>query len=178
MHGKNSTKTVLRTAAACVAVLVCVMLQITVFPYLRFFGCIPDITAACLICLSLFENEKTVCLLAVFSGVVLHSLGTWGISYYPLLYLLAVCLCLILSNFFFKNGFLSVMSTAACTFLAEGILTAVFLMSDGAAYTDAFTGAVLPQFAYSLVCTAVLYPLCRLHGAVFGMRRKTDYYEE
>lgn len=178
MHGKSSAKAMFRTAMAGIAVLLCVMLQITVFPYLRFFGCIPDITASCLICLSLFEKEKTVCALAVASGVILHCLGTWGISYYPLLYLLAVCLCLILSNFFFKNGFLSVMTAAFCTFIAEGILTAVFLMSDGAAYTDVFVGAVLPQFAYSLFCTAVLYPLCKLHGAVFGMRRKNGYYEE
>ena len=60
MHGKSSAKAMFRTAMAGIAVLLCVMLQITVFPYLRFFGCIPDITASCLICLSLFEKEKTV----------------------------------------------------------------------------------------------------------------------
>ena len=178
MRVKSSKKTAARTVMSIFGAFICVMLQLTVFPYLRFFGCIPDITASYFICLSLFENEKTVCVLAVCAGVVLHSLGTWGISYYPLLFLLAVCLCLVLSNFFFKNGFLSVMCTASCTFVTEGILTAVFLMADGASYTDVFTGAVLPQFAYSLFCTAAVYPFCRLHGAVFGMRRKTDYYEE
>ena len=178
MYGKNSTKTVLRTVISCLAVFVCTQLQVCVFPYLRFFGCIPDVTAACLICLTLFENEKTVCVLAVCSGVILHSVGTWGVSYYPLLYLFAVCLCMVLSNVFFKNGFLSVMTAAVCTFAVEGILTSVFLMSDGASYADAFTGAVLPQLAYSLACTAAVYPLCKLHGIVFGIRRKADYYEE
>lgn len=178
MYGKNSTKAVIRTVCSSFGVLICAMLQVSVFPYLRFFGCIPDITAACLICLALFENEKTVCILAVCAGVVLHSLGTWGISYYPLLYLLAVTLCLIFSSVFFKNGFLSAMCTAVCVFIAEGILTAVLLLSDGAMYADVFTGAVLPQFAYSLICTAAIYPLCKLHGTVFGIRRKIDYYEE
>lgn len=178
MHGKNITKTVCRTVLSCIGVLFCALLQVCVFPYLRFFGCIPDVTAACLLCLALFENEKTVCVLAVGAGVVLHSLGTWGVSYYPLLFLTAVCLCMVLSNVFFKNGFLSVMTAAVCTFVAEGILTTVFLMSDGASYADAFTGAFLPQLAYSLVCTAAIYPLCKLHSFLFGVRRISDYYDE
>lgn len=178
MYGKNTAKTVARTVLSCLGVLVCALLQVSVFPYLRFFGCIPDVTAACLLCLTLFENEKTVCVLAVCSGVILHSLGTWGVSYYPLLYLLAVCLCMVLSNVFFKNGFLSVMTAAACTFIVEGVLTTVLLMSDGASYADSFVGAFLPQLVYSLVCTAAIYPLCRLHGFVFGVRRISDYYEE
>ena len=178
MYGKNITKTVFRTVLSCLGVLACALLQVSVFPYMRFFGCIPDITAACLLCLSLFENEKTVCVLAVCSGFVLHSLGTWGVSYYPLLFLAAVCLCMVLSSVFFKNAFLSVMTAASFTFVAEGVLTTVFLMSDGASYTDAFVGAFLPQLAYSLVCTVAIYPLCKLHGFVFGVRRRSDYYDE
>jgi hypothetical protein len=84
---------------------------------------------------------------------------------------------MVLSNVFFKNRFLSVMTAALITFVAEGVLTSIFLMSDGASYADT-TGAVLPQLVYSLVCTAAVYPLCRLHGSVFGIRRKADYYEE
>ena len=178
MYGKNTARTVARTVLSCLGVLTCALLQVSVFPYLRFFGCIPDITAACLICLALFENEKTVCVLSVCAGVVLHSIGTRGVSYYPLLYLAAVCVCMVLSNVFFKNRFLSVMTAALITFIAEGVLTSIFLMSDGASYADTFTGAVLPQLVYSLVCTAAVYPICRLHGSVFGIRRKADYYEE
>lgn len=85
---------------------------------------------------------------------------------------------MVLSNVFFKNRFLSVMTAALITFIAEGVLTSIFLMSDGASYADTFTSAVLPQLVYSLVCTAAVYPLCRLHGSVFGIRRKADYYEE
>ena len=178
MYGKNTTKTVFRTVLSCLGVLLCALLQVSVFPYLRFFGCIPDLTASCLLCLSVFENKKTVCVLAVCAGVVLHSIGTWGVSYYPLLYIFAVCLCMVFSNVFFKNVFLSVMTAALCTFIVEGILTTVFLMADGASYADAFMGAFLPQLAYSLVCTAAVYPLCKLHGFVFGVRRKSDYYDE
>lgn len=177
MHGKYEIKGKLRVIICFLAVFFAAMCQMSVFPYLKFFGCIPDITAASVICLAAYENEKTVCVLSVCAGFLLQSLGMEGVSYYPLLFLFAAALCLFFTRDLFHNRFVAVLCTAFCVYTIESIAS-VIILSGKASYADIFTAVVLPQFVYSFVCTLAVYPLCKLHGAVFGIKRKSDYYEE
>lgn len=177
MHGKYRAKGILRVSACSIAVFVAAMCQMSVFPYLEFFGCIPDITAAVLICLAAYENEKTMCILAVCAGFLLHALGTGGVSYYPLLFLSGVALCLFFTRDLFHNRFTAVICTSLGVYIAESVVTGL-LLSAKAPYSYIFTGVILPQFIYSFVCTLAVYPLCKLHATIFGIKRKAEYYEE
>lgn len=172
MIGTVRIKSVIRVCISSIAVFVTAMLQMCVFPYFRVFGCIPDALGALLICLALFEDERVSCILAVCGGFILQAAGTGGVSYYPLFYLIAVSVTMAISYGVFESRRISAVTSGAVCFIAEGLISCIMA---GGTFAQAFIYTFAPQLLYSLACMIPAYGFCKLHGALFGTRRKINF---
>ena len=65
-----------------------VLLQTSFFGFYRVFGAVPDLTLVVILCTGLFLGEKAGGLVGLFGGILLESLGSFGIVLLPLLYFL------------------------------------------------------------------------------------------
>lgn len=169
---RKRIKSVVRVTVSSCAVFVAAMLQVCVFPYFRIFGCVPDALGALLICIALFEDERVTCILAVCGGFLLQCIGTSGVSYYPLFYLLAVSVTLFISYAIFESRRISALLAGVMAFILEGLLSCV--MASGA-FLDAFVYTFFPQLLYTLACMIPAYLFCTLLGKLFGTRRKINF---
>ena len=65
-----------------------VLLQTSFFGFYPIFGAVPDLTLVLVLSAGLFLGEKTGGLVGLFGGILLESLGSFGVALLPLLYFL------------------------------------------------------------------------------------------
>lgn len=174
MTQKNRIRSVFGVCVISAAAFVTALSQLSVFPYLKISGCIPDALCAFLICASVMYEGRIACILALAGGFILQASGCGGVSYYPLLYLAAVCFVPTLYRRIFKNGFVAVSVGGLCVFTVEAVIITVMEALNSARLGYSVIHMFIPFVLYSMGCLVLSYLYCRLHGLIFGARRITD----
>ena len=174
MTQKNRIRAVLGICVISAVAFITALSQLSVFPYLKISGCIPDVLCAFLICSSVMYEGKVSCILALVGGFILQASGCGGVSYYPLLYLAAVCFVPMLYRRIFKNGFVALGVGGLCIFTVEALIITVAQSLNGARLGYSLTHTFIPFVLYSMVCLVLSYLYCRLHRLIFGARRIAD----
>ena len=88
---RTGAVSVVRKILTAVYTLAAVLLQCSVFPHLRLFGAIPELTLCVIVCVSCWEDEKFSCILAVCAGFLLDTVGSDKFTLSPLMFLLSSC---------------------------------------------------------------------------------------
>ncbi len=154
----------------CIWVLVACLTQTSVFPYFKMLGATPQLALLTLVIFAPFVNRSLMCTLAVVGGVVLGCLGGDGVILYPLTFLLAVCLSMMISeimNFMpILGSLISVFIACFCDALAGcGI---IMYRYETASFLSAFVSSALPTVLYSLIVFLPIYFFAFCHRKLFG----------
>lgn len=174
MARRNKIRTITGVCVISAAVFITCMLQMSVLPYLKISGCIPNAVCAFLICMSVAYEGKVACVCAVAAGFILQASGSGGVSYYPLLCLAAACASPLLHRRVFRNTLVAALVSGLCVFITEGVILTLIAAANGCGVWYALSHTFIPFVLYSMICILPGYLYCRLHNAIFGARRITD----
>ena len=152
--------TAIYTAAA-------VLLQCSVFPHLRLFGAIPELTLCVIVCVSCWEDERFACILAAAAGFLLDTIGSDKFTLSPLLFLLAACVSVILSKRVFAGKILPAAISGSAALTLGALKTTLILVGKGAAFSSVTVKTALPQFFYGAIVLLPVFLLSALHFRIF-----------
>ncbi len=149
--------------------LLCCLIQTSVLPYFKIFGAIPCLTLAYLVSASPYANKPMISCYAVSAGFILGSLGGESFVYYPISFLLAVCLGMIVAETLSALPFLSCMLSAAVAFVCDGLMACAVTMYEfpTASIGSVLSHTVLPQIGASLLVFVPVYFIMLLHKRIF-----------
>lgn len=147
--------------------LIAVLMQCSVFPHLRFFGAIPEITLCVIVCVSLWEDEKFCCILAVAAGFVLDAVGADSFTLSPVFFLAAACVSIILSKNVFSGKVIPALISGAAALTAGAVKTSLILVGKGAVLQSVMLKTALPQFLYGALILVFVFLFFKLHFRVF-----------
>ena len=152
--------TAIYTAAA-------VLLQCSVFPHLRLFGAIPELTLCVIVCVSCWEDEKFSCILAVCAGFLLDTVGADKFTLSPRMFLLASCVSIILAKRVFSDKLIPAAISGGAALTAGAVKTALILAGKGAPVYAAILKTALPQLLYGAIILLPVFLLSALHFRIF-----------
>ena len=144
-----------------------VLLQCSVFPHLRLFGAIPELTLCVIVCVSCYENEKFACVLAASSGFLLDTIGGDRYTLSPVLFLAAACVSIILSKRISFAKFVPAAISGAAALTVGAVKTTLILISKGAPLSAVIVKTALPQLLYGTIVIIPVFLLTMLHCRLF-----------
>lgn len=164
---------VLRVILTSVYAALSVILQCSVFPHLRLFGVIPELTLCAVVCIACYEDERVSCVIAVCAGFLLDTVGGDRFTLSPFLFLLAAALSIVLSRLVFRKKILPALISGAAALTVGALKTAVILAASGAAFGSALVKTTLPQLLYGAVILLPVFLLTALHYRIFRYGRES-----
>ena len=162
-----SFSVVLRMILTTVYTFAAVLMQCSVFPYLRFHGAIPEVVLCAVVCVACFEKPGFSCILAVCAGFLLDTAGADKMTLSPLLFLSAACLSIILSGNVYSNKIIPAVISGSAALTLGGVRTALMLVHAGAPLSAVMVRTVLPQTAYGAVIFVLVFAVFSLHYRIF-----------
>ena len=158
---------VLRVIITSIFVFASVIAQCSIFPHLRFFGAIPELTLCSVICVACYENERVSCITAVCAGFLLDTVGGDRFTFSPFLFLLAAALSILLSKHVFRRKILPALICGTTALTLGALKTAVILALSGAPFGAALLKTALPQFIYGMILLLPVFLLTALRYGIF-----------
>ncbi len=155
-------------------VLVSCLMQTSVFLYFKIFGSVPQLTLITLAVFARYGNRNLICTYAVAGGFILGCLGGESVILYPLTYLLAVCVSMVVSEML---NFMPILASLGSVFIAcfcDGLISCAVIMMrfSEATFFSAFVNSALPSLFYTLLAFLPVYFICFVHKKIFS---KTEH---
>ncbi len=150
------------------------LVQTSVFPYFKLLGAVPRPVLMMLVIYAPYVNRNLICTYAVFFGFLLGCLGGESVMIYPVSYLLAVCLSMVMAEVLNFMPILASLGTCLVGCICDGLVSCAVIMyrfSD-TDFFSAFVGGALPATLYSLLIFLPIYAMCFIHRKLFV---KTEY---
>lgn len=158
---------ILRMVLTSLYTFIAVLLQCSVFPHLRLFGAIPELTLCVIVCVACREDEKFACILAVSAGFLLDTVGADKFTLSPLLFLAAACVSIFLSKHVFSGYLIPAVISGGAALTVGAVKTTLILTGKGAAFSSVIVKTALPQLLYGIIVFIPVFLLCALHYRVF-----------
>ena len=146
-------------AAICAALIVFfAMLQTTVFARFRIFGTTPDLMFALTVAIAFSEGEKWGGVCGLISAIVIDSLGGYGLTLLPIVYVAAGILCGYLVRDFFSNTALP--RIAVITLFTVGrsvvsLISASFIVNI--TFVEILSTIVIPEYFSTVIMSTPVY---------------------
>ncbi len=153
---------------ALLILLMC-LIQTSLLPHIKLFGSIPSLVLAVLVSAAHYADKRLITSYAVLFGFILGSLGGESFVYYPITYLLAVCVAVIMAGTVSSMPFLISYSAAIIAFVCDSLTAASMTMfaSPEAGLGQVLIGTALPQLFHSVLVFPAVYAVCALHKRIF-----------
>ena len=139
-------------------ILFLVSMQSAFFARLSFLPVTPDLMLGALTAILLFDSRKVAAVVAIVGGVWLDAVGSIGIVWSPVLYLLVVAVVGALSEKMMHGFWSWILLMPASLILRMGFtLMGLMLASDSFAWGAAMRSVLLPEAAETLVIGIPLF---------------------
>ena len=142
-------------------VLVCFLLQCTVFHALAFNGIIPNLMIVLTASIGVMGGRKRGLLTGFFSGLLLDVFFGSAIGFYSLIYMYIGYINGCFRKVFYPEDIKLPLALIAASDLTCSLLTyfLLFLLRSRFAFGFYFTHIILPEIVYTMGVTLILYPL-------------------
>lgn len=145
-------------------VILCFLLQCTVFPHLAFGGIVPNLMIIVTASYGFMKGRKTGLLTGFFSGLLIDIFFGDILGFYALIYMYIGYLNGIFRKMFYPEDIklpiaLIVSSDCLCN-LVIYILT--FLLNGRFNFIYYFLNIIIPEMVYTIIITCVIYPFLLL----------------
>lgn len=152
-------------AALCGALIVlCALLQTTVFARFRPFGAIPDLMLPLVIAIAMTEGERWGAVCGVIAAFIIESLGADTISLLPLLYMPAGYLCPIITELYLTDTVPVRLIYTAVSTLGRSVISLLYLALTAEHFDlpALFAGVILPEYASAFLMAIPVHILVKL----------------
>ena len=144
-------------------ILLCALLQTTLFARFRPFGAIPDLMLSAVIAISLLEGEKWGAVTGLFAAFLIESIGGGDLNFLPLLYMPAGYFAPVITELYFTDSAPVRFMYSAAAGVGRSFLTLMYLAIT---VTDFRMGVfmlhvVLPEYASTLLMSVPVQILIR-----------------
>ena len=143
--------------------LLCALLQTTLFARFRPFGAIPDLMLTAVIAVAMLEGEKWGAIAGLFAAFLIESIGGGDLNLLPLLYMPAGYFAPIVTELYFTDSapVRFMYSAAAC--LGRAFLTLMYLALTVADFRLGvfMLHVILPEYASTLLMSVPVHILIR-----------------
>lgn len=170
---KATIKATFRIALSSLYLLIAILLQCGLFPYFRLFGAVPCVVLCAVVCISVFEDERASCIMALAAGFLLDTVGGGSFTYSPLTFLLAASVSILFSRRLFRGRFLPAAASAAIAIICDSAINVALLLFSGAEpFIKIAVGTGLPQILYGCLVFLPVWLLTLLHYKIFGVLKE------
>lgn len=144
-------------------ILLCALLQTTLFARFRPFGAIPDLMLSAIIALAVLEGEKWGALLGLFAAFVIESMGGGDLSLLPLLYVPVGYFVPIVTELYFTDSAPVRFMYSAAAGVGRAFLTMMYLALTVTDFNllKLTVGVILPEYASTLLMSIPVQILIR-----------------
>lgn len=144
-------------------ILLCALLQTTLFARFRPFGAIPDLMLSAIIALAVLEGEKWGALLGLFAAFVIESMGGGDLSLLPLLYVPVGYFVPIVTELYFTDSAPVRFMYSAAAGVGRAFLTMMYLALTVTDFNllTLTVGVILPEYASTLLMSIPVQILIR-----------------
>jgi hypothetical protein len=147
----------------CGLLLLCSLLQTTLFARFRPFGAIPDLMLTAVIAIAMLEGEKWGAIAGLFAAFLIESMGGGDLNLLPLLYMPAGYFAPIVTELYFTDSAPVRFMYSAAAGLGRAFLTLMYLALTTADFRlGLFTMRILlPEYAATLLLAIPVQILIR-----------------
>ena len=142
-------------------ILLCFLLQCTVFQALSFGGIVPNLLIVLTASFGFMRGEKTGLLIGFFCGLLIDIFFGNSIGFYALVYMYIGYMNGKFSAIFYPQDIklpIALILASAC-FYGMICYVILFLLRSRFDFTYYFMNIILPEIVYTIVVTIFLYPL-------------------
>lgn len=142
-------------------ILICFLLQCTVFRFLAFGGIVPNLLIVLTASFGFMRGEKTGLVIGFFCGLLVDIFFASVIGYYALLYMHIGYMNGKFSAIFYPQDIKLPVALILCSDFFYGIICYVilFLLRSRFDFVYYLRHIILPEIVYTIVVTLLLYPL-------------------
>ncbi len=155
-------------------VIICFLLQSTVFPSLAFGGIIPNLMIIITASYGFMRGRKTGLLVGFFSGLLMDIFFSDILGFYALIYMYIGYLNGVFRKMFYPEDIklpIALIVGSDCLYnIVIYILT--FLLKGRFQFGYYFLNIIVPEMVYTIIVTCVLYPLLLLVESHLERREK------
>ena len=142
-------------------ILICFLLQCTVFRFLAFGGIVPNLLIVLTASFGFMRGEKTGLIIGFFCGLLVDIFFASVIGYYALLYMYIGYMNGKFSSIFYPQDIKLPVALILCSYFFYGTICYVilFLLRSRFDFMYYLLHIILPEIVYTIVVTLLLYPL-------------------
>ncbi len=150
-----------RGIITAILILICFLLQCTVFRFLAFGGIVPNLLIVLTASFGFMRGEKTGLVIGFFCGILVDIFFASVIGYYALLYMYIGYMNGKFSAIFYPQDIKLPVALILCSDFVYGIICYVilFLLRSRFDFVYYLRHIILPEIVYTIVVTLLLYPL-------------------
>lgn len=150
-----------RGIITAILILICFLLQCTVFRFLAFGGIVPNLLIVLTASFGFMRGEKTGLVIGFFCGILVDIFFASVIGYYALLYMYIGYMNGKFSAIFYPQDIKLPVALILCSDFFYGLICYVilFLLRSRFDFIYYLRHIILPEIVYTIVVTLLLYPL-------------------
>jgi rod shape-determining protein MreD len=163
-----------RIVAHIVLIIVCFVLQATLFYRWAFAGIVPNLLIIAIASLGFMRGERTGLLAGFFAGLLVDIFFGDVIGLYAMVYMYIGFLNGKFNGIFYAENIKLPLLMIMASDLAYGLFTymLLFMMRSRLHFDYYFTNVIFPEIIYTVLAALLLYPLILLfHNLLEGRRR-------
>jgi rod shape-determining protein MreD len=164
-----------RIIAHIILIIVCFVLQATLFYRLSFAGIVPNLTIIAVASLGFMRGERTGLLAGFFAGLLVDIFFGDVIGLYAMIYMYIGFLNGKLSGVFYAENIKLPLLMIMVSDLIYGLFTymLLFMMRSRLHFDYYFTNVIFPEIIYTILAALLLYPVILLiHNILEGRKPK------
>ena len=144
-----------------ILILICFLLQCTVFRFLAFGGIVPNLMIVLTASFGFMRGEKTGLIIGFFCGILVDIFFASVIGFYALLYMYIGYMNGKFATIFYPQDIKLPVALILCSDFTYGIICYVimFLLRSRFDFVYYLLHIILPEIVYTIVVTLLLYPL-------------------
>lgn len=154
------------------------IIQTSFFSVLRPFGAVPDMVLTAVIVIAIYDKERTGTIAGLTGGFIADALGSTGLSFSPLVYMICGCITAILAYSVLRRDFISWIIGTVLSLIISGIASIISLYSSASAshvgFSHILTELLIPQFLASLVIGIPVYIVTKMIWSRFFNNREME----
>ena len=150
-----------RGIITAILILICFLLQCTVFRFLAFGGIVPNLMIVLTASFGFMRGEKTGLMIGFFCGILADIFFASVIGFYALLYMYIGYMNGKFAAIFYPQDIKLPVALILCSDFTYGIICYVimFLLRSRFDFVYYLLHIILPEIVYTIVVTLLLYPL-------------------
>ncbi|MCI8523464.1 MAG: rod shape-determining protein MreD [Lachnospiraceae bacterium] len=150
-----------RGIITAILILICFLLQCTVFRFLAFGGIVPNLMIVLTASFGFMRGEKTGLMIGFFCGILADIFFASVIGFYALLYMYIGYMNGKFATIFYPQDIKLPVALILCSDFTYGIICYVimFLLRSRFDFVYYLLHIILPEIVYTIVVTLLLYPL-------------------